>query len=359
MALLVCKMCSAPLEVTEDQTLARCSYCGAVYTMPLEDLSEETVAAKAELLMKRARMFLEDGLFNSAGEYFEKTLDVIPSLGEAYLGKGLSELGVRTIPELVKLRREARRNYYIKKALVFCKEPMLSALKEALGLRGRSLDKDAAANKWRTKTAAVRKEFVQEIRRHLTKDSPEYDVELREIEGKYAPKTASIRRLIHECDEQIAARKEVDLSAVTINDLETAADKVEAVNLEKSKYLRELLAIDDRRSTEIAALKKKYPHRKDRIGLDEYLAVARDYPIPPMYAETTRGIIDRVYDYILGSYEFRTKDEITAYFGEKGVNAKRTEAALNKLLYDRRIFEMEVGGINGYACADLIGVEVD
>ncbi len=47
-------------------------------------------------LLKRAFMFLEDGDWNAANEYCEKVLDLDPECAEAYLGKLMAELEVRT-----------------------------------------------------------------------------------------------------------------------------------------------------------------------------------------------------------------------------------------------------------------------
>ena len=52
-------------------------------------------AATAPLL-RRAFMFLEDGEWGSADEYCEKVLDIEPENAEAYLGKLMAELKVRT-----------------------------------------------------------------------------------------------------------------------------------------------------------------------------------------------------------------------------------------------------------------------
>ena len=51
-------------------------------------------------LLKRASMFLEDGDWQSADEYCEKVLDLDPENAEAYLGKLMAELQVRTVEEI-------------------------------------------------------------------------------------------------------------------------------------------------------------------------------------------------------------------------------------------------------------------
>ena len=51
-------------------------------------------------LLKRAFMFLEDGSWQDADTYCEKVLDRDPECGEAYLGKLMAELNVRTRQQL-------------------------------------------------------------------------------------------------------------------------------------------------------------------------------------------------------------------------------------------------------------------
>ena len=105
MPVLNCKMCCAPLKITDDGMYAKCTYCGTVYTLPLDDYADESIQAMAEPLLKRARMYLEDGIFKSSAEYYEKVLDLVPSMGEAYLGKGMAQLGVNKMEDLEKVRR--------------------------------------------------------------------------------------------------------------------------------------------------------------------------------------------------------------------------------------------------------------
>lgn len=51
-------------------------------------------------LLKRVFMFLEDGNFKDANDYCEKVLDIDPENAQAYLGKLMAELGVRTKEKL-------------------------------------------------------------------------------------------------------------------------------------------------------------------------------------------------------------------------------------------------------------------
>ena len=68
---------------------------------PKQTTVRETVVQQAAQtntapLLRRAFMFLEDGEWQSADEYCEKVLDLDPENAEAYLGKLMAELHVRT-----------------------------------------------------------------------------------------------------------------------------------------------------------------------------------------------------------------------------------------------------------------------
>lgn len=71
---------------------------------PKQTVIKETVvsatATNTAPLLRRAFMFLEDGDWNSANEYCEKVLDIDPECAEAYLGKLMAELKVKTQEDL-------------------------------------------------------------------------------------------------------------------------------------------------------------------------------------------------------------------------------------------------------------------
>ena len=60
-------------------------------------------------LLKRAFMFLEDGSWQDADTYCEKVLDRDPECGEAYLGKLMAELNVRTRQQLADCKKPNRK----------------------------------------------------------------------------------------------------------------------------------------------------------------------------------------------------------------------------------------------------------
>lgn len=70
-------------------------------------------------LLRRAFMFLEDGDWHSADEYCEKVLDIDPENAEAYLGKLMAELQVRTRNALKNHPQPFDRNVNCQKVLRF------------------------------------------------------------------------------------------------------------------------------------------------------------------------------------------------------------------------------------------------
>ncbi len=61
---------------------------------------DNTAAASAAPLLERAFLFLEDGKWQDANTYCEKVLDINPKSAEAYLGKLMAELKVKTRTQL-------------------------------------------------------------------------------------------------------------------------------------------------------------------------------------------------------------------------------------------------------------------
>ncbi len=69
-------------------------------------------SATADSLLKRAFMFLEDGDWDKADEYFEKVLDIDPETGKAYLGKLLCELKLHSMSEIATISEEKHTELY-------------------------------------------------------------------------------------------------------------------------------------------------------------------------------------------------------------------------------------------------------
>ena len=99
---------------------------------PKSTLIKETVVSggnsNPNALLKRAFMFLEDGDWRSADEYCEKVLDIDPENAQAYLGKLMAELRVKTQGDLQHVDKPFDTNNSFKKAIRFGDETLKSEL---------------------------------------------------------------------------------------------------------------------------------------------------------------------------------------------------------------------------------------
>ena len=81
-------------------------------------------------LLERAFMFLEDGEWDSANEYCEKVLDIDPKCSEAYLGKLMAELRVRTRENLKNCAQPFDSSNNYQKAMRFGGEELAKELSD-------------------------------------------------------------------------------------------------------------------------------------------------------------------------------------------------------------------------------------
>lgn len=99
---------------------------------PKATVIKETVVTagnvNAEPLLKRMFMFLEDEEWESADEYSEKVLDIDPEDAQAYLGKLMAELRVRTREELRECAEPFETNNNYQKVLRFADDKLKKEL---------------------------------------------------------------------------------------------------------------------------------------------------------------------------------------------------------------------------------------
>ena len=95
---------------------------------------KETVVSGANTniapLLKRAFMFLEDGEWNEAVEYCEKVLDIEPECAEAYLGRLMAELHVKSKEKLKYCDKPFDDKPLYAKVIRFASEDVVSELKQ-------------------------------------------------------------------------------------------------------------------------------------------------------------------------------------------------------------------------------------
>lgn len=91
MAVFKCKMCGASLEVTNNETVISCEYCGSTQTLPR--LDDE----KRENLYDRANHFRRNGQFDKAMGIYEQILAEDKTDAEAYWSIVLCRYGIEYI----------------------------------------------------------------------------------------------------------------------------------------------------------------------------------------------------------------------------------------------------------------------
>ena len=94
-----CNVCKK--TIPEDSEF--CPFCGSKIVHKTEEFSESGESLhqyQTEALLKRAFLFLEDGLFEKADVYVEEVLNRAPENAEAYIVKLMIELRVKTREEL-------------------------------------------------------------------------------------------------------------------------------------------------------------------------------------------------------------------------------------------------------------------
>lgn len=84
--------------------------------------------ASVESFLKRAFMFLEDGDWKNADDYCEKVLDINPECAEAYVGKLLVELKLKTRKHLPNYKNSLTQSSWYHKALRFGDENLKNEL---------------------------------------------------------------------------------------------------------------------------------------------------------------------------------------------------------------------------------------
>ena len=121
-----------------------------------------TTGADVAPLIKRAFMFLEDGLWREAEEYCEKALDIDPENAEAYLGKLLAKTRSRNKEELKNSTKSFFDDVYYKKAMKFSDDTVRAFLEECNNIA-----------KERERQAALERE---KIRIALEKNRKKYEI---------------------------------------------------------------------------------------------------------------------------------------------------------------------------------------
>ena len=95
-----------------------------------DNIINNSSSATVDSLLKRAHMFLEDGDWTSADEYYEKVLDINPECAEAYLGELMVDLKVCKQSDLKNCIEPFDTNSFYQKIIRFADTKLTNELKE-------------------------------------------------------------------------------------------------------------------------------------------------------------------------------------------------------------------------------------
>ena len=125
MSILKCKSCGGTLDGNVASTIATCPFCGSKQMLPMIESDKPNVA-----LLERAFLFLEDGDFSRADQYFENVLDNEPTNAYAYLGKLMSDLEIKSQKEFEYSEISFVDNDNYKKVLRFGNKELVSQMQQ-------------------------------------------------------------------------------------------------------------------------------------------------------------------------------------------------------------------------------------
>lgn len=100
-----CPNCGAEIELDSQREYGYCTYCGTKVVQEkiiVEHRGTVNIDGVADLnaLLERAYIFIEDGKFQQANQYFDRVLDINPRCSKAYFGKLLCQLHVKNADEI-------------------------------------------------------------------------------------------------------------------------------------------------------------------------------------------------------------------------------------------------------------------
>lgn len=222
---------------------------------------------KVTSLLKRAFMFLEDGEFRSADEYFERILDNDPECAEGYLGKLMAELRVRRQEEIADCAEPFANSSNYQKILRFGDKKLVDTLKE---YNARIIERNELERKKKIYATAVNK-----IRGTVKSERYEEAAKLFESVGTYEDS----EELAKECREKAKLYREQEeskekdkiykagvdyMATVSVGTYEMAREKFKSIP--GWKDADEILRYCDQKLYELQMQRMEEEKRKERRG---------------------------------------------------------------------------------------------
>lgn len=153
---LTCPSCGANIQLNKNDEFCICEFCGARITQD-KTIVEHTGKVSIDGIsteqtnLERAYLFIEDGNYAQASDYFEKTLDINPHCSKAYIGKLLCQFKCKSVQDLESIVKKPLTNYdNYKKAKRFASADELKELElieKTVSKKLENINKKSSKNK--------------------------------------------------------------------------------------------------------------------------------------------------------------------------------------------------------------------
>lgn len=130
-----CQNCGAILEISNDDDIVVCSYCGTAQSFRETRQDPDMISTWHDNLMKRAKMALEDGDYRAASKYAERALDQDAEDAEAYVVKFLARMEIKSLAEAAAIEKDFESDRDFQKACRFARDDLKRELDKILEKR--------------------------------------------------------------------------------------------------------------------------------------------------------------------------------------------------------------------------------
>lgn len=219
--------------------------------------TESASGSKADNLIKRGFMSLEDGDMQKAASYFEQALNEDAEEARAYEGLLLVELNLRSESELENLDNPFDQNSNYKKAIRFADEKLREKLNGYIQtIKNRSLDKTYSAAKEQIDSAKslddikCGAEKLLSIKSWRNADDILYDTANKLSEENSIDSLKLAVSILAQIPDYKDAAQKIDSFKITLSDIETRkmqkeqAEHEERVNKQRTDFVDGLLTLD-------------------------------------------------------------------------------------------------------------------
>lgn len=226
--------------------------------IPLQKAEMETVIVKETQgsssvapLLKRVFMFLEDGKWSDADEYSEKVLDQDPECAEAYLGKLMAELKVRTKDELKNCEEPFDSSDNCIKASRFDADIAKKLEADNALIRERITDRQNEIQK--TAEEVIEAYVALKNRENKLRDKKENEQFLAETEEQISRLRELIAEFPHTKEKADSLNSQLEMTCQKIQELGSKLSGLGLFGGKEKKQLKELIEEETRKEEKLKA----------------------------------------------------------------------------------------------------------